>query len=277
MRKKFLVFFLFILAIIPCFTGAQELRPVIRFNPFIFRGLSSDESRFIELLIQSYVSDIGELVYNIENLPDYLNKSADYILSGSINLERNVMIFTLESVNTRTGETINSITSHESVSDLVLKARSIIDKVLWLPYLLTLESAQVNGGGPSESISEDNITGVWRVESGIEMIRLSKGGSGTAFFSSGTTMSLRYRIENKTLLVWQNSPNNESYYQGHSRETARKLLLLAEPMRWEMALFSEGTRLSGTKYCTEINAADINNQESIFESSRYSSWKRLSH
>jgi hypothetical protein len=42
--------------------GAQEAKPVIRFIPFTIEGLGQEEAQFISTLIQSYVTDIGDVV-----------------------------------------------------------------------------------------------------------------------------------------------------------------------------------------------------------------------
>jgi hypothetical protein len=224
MLKK--ISFGFIFFIVPFFAFAQEARPVIRFTPFISQGISIEETRFIESLIQSYVADAGELILNYDNIPPdaYLsagglltgswNKTPDYILSGSIYLERETRIFTLEIRDTHTNEITKTTTEHKTAGDLVLRSRSLVESIIKLPVLTGVESAAVNETEREipQIINENSIAGTWRGEPGIEIIRLQPGGRGTAFFSSGAQMNLSYVIEGNVLKIWQNSPNIERFY-----------------------------------------------------------------
>ena len=277
MLKKFIL--LFVLFFISCLTWSQEARPVIRFTPFVSQGVSSEETRFIESLIQSYIADAGELVFDYDNIsPDsYLppgvlsagpegrpsspvlltgswNKTPDYILSGSIYLERKTRVFTLEIHDTHSNEVAKTTTTHKTAGDLVLKARSIVESVFRLPILSAREPSAANETGLeiSQAITENSIVGTWRGEPGIEIIRLLPGGRGTAFFSSGAQMDLSYAINGNTLKIWQNSPNFDRFYYPYSPEIAKLLSAKAEPMRWEFMLYSGGSRLRGIKISTEI-------------------------
>jgi len=273
---------LFVLFVIPFLAKAQEARPVIRFTPFASQGISNEETRFIESLIQSYVSDAGELVFNYDYIPPdaYLsgggllsgswNKTPDYILSGSISLERNTRVFTLEIRNTRTNEITKSTTEHKTAGDLTLRSRSIVESIINFPVLTETESAasiEAERETP-QIITENSIAGTWRGEPGIEIIRFQPGGRGTAFFSSGAQMSLSYAIEGRTLKIWQNSPNVERFYYPNPPEIARLLSEQAEPMRWEFMLFSGGNRLRGTKTSTEIRVSQNGTAELLSETVR---------
>ena len=264
MWKKFLpllaVFFF------PLLAGAQESRPVIRFSPFYTQGIGIEETRFIESLFQSYLSDLGEVINFFDNtaspesfseggvFPDSWTKSPDYVLSGSIYLERDSRVLTLEIHNTLTRETIRSTTTHKTASDLVLKARSLVETVFNSPVQAakgtSLEAESSGAPGP-ETITESSIAGTWRGESGIEMIRLQQGGRGIAFFSSGAQMNLSYTIENNILKVRQNSPNMERFYYPLPYGVARQLSAEADPMCWELLLYSGGTHLKGVRISTE--------------------------
>ena len=137
MKKALLVAAILLL---PLFAWAQEARPVIRFTPFESYGIGGEETRFIESIVQSYISDVGELIYSFDNLPDMAlstgglfvdswNKNPDYVLSGSIYLEKKIRIFTLEIKNTRTNEISSSTTSHGSSGDLALRTKSLVETV----------------------------------------------------------------------------------------------------------------------------------------------------
>ena len=246
----------------PLFAGAQEAKPVIRFSPFYTQGIGIEETRFIESLIQSYLSDVGQVVNYFDNTPPLGTTSAgawakapDYVLSGSIYLERDNRIFTLEIHNTRTKETSRSTTVHKTASDLVLKARSLVESVFNPPVQAVkgASPAETDGAGTDlpENITENGIAGTWRGESGILMIRLQQGGRGVAFFSSGAQMNLTYTIENNTLKVIQNSPNIERFYYPLPYGVASQLCAEAEPMRWELLLYSGGSYLRGVRFSTE--------------------------
>jgi len=278
-KKHWLLFALFVISFL---VWAQETRPIIQFTPFASQGISNEEIRFIESLIQSYVSDSGELVYSYDNIPSdahllgrgFLtgswNRTPDYILSGSVYLERKIRIFTLEIRNTRTDEITKTVTEHKTAGDLILRARSLVENIIKFPVFSEMESAAVNEAGREipQKITETGIAGTWRGEPGIEIIRLQPGGRGTAFFSSGAQMNLRYAIEGNTLKVWQNSPNNERFYYPNPPEIAKQLSEQAEPMRWEFMLYSGGNRLRGTKISTEIRVLQNGNTELLSETTR---------
>jgi hypothetical protein len=252
--KKSLLFMVSLL-FYPFFSGAQEAKPLIRFSPFYTNGISLEEIRFVESLIQSYLADFGEVVNHFDDVsggsgelfPGSLTKVPDYVLTGSIYLENDARIFTLEIHNTQTGETSRFTSTHKTSSDMVLKARSLVETV----FSSSGGSGVLSGGEGSlreeepETITESAVTGTWRGESGIEMIRLQEGGRGIAFFSSGVRMSLSYTIENNTLKVKQSSPNTERYYYPLPYEAASRLSAEAGPMTWEFLLYAGGTHLKG--------------------------------
>jgi hypothetical protein len=251
----FTIFFFFLSAL-----EAQENKPVIKLNPLFIEGIGIEESRLIESLFQSYLSDIGEVINYFDsslaadpfekkgNVLDSWTRIPDYTVTGAIHLERDSRIFSLELLNTKTGETYSFTSIYKTTGELVLKARSI------------LETAFAAGGfeggekpaplpGP---IHESQIVGTWRGDPGIEMIRLQQGGRGVAVFSSGAQMVLSYIIEDKTLRIWQVSPNSEWFYYPLPYETARALAAEAEPMTWELSLYSGGTVLGGVKIATGV-------------------------
>lgn len=265
---------------------AQEARPVIGLNTLQTRGIGTEEVRFIESLIQSYVSNAGDVVYyfhdnpGIRNyfgnfLPDGISysmvKTPDYILSGSIVKERSGRVFTLEILNTHTEETSRFSTVHRTSGDLAVKTRAIVENAF--RELLTTERNY--NAETQETITESIITGTWRGEPGIEIIRLQKEGQGVAFFSSGVHMNLSYTIENNVLIVTQTSPNTELYYYPLPQGIARQLSARAAPMRWELLLHSGGSRLKGSKISTEVRV-DGNASEEYRYETRNSLWVRVS-
>jgi hypothetical protein len=258
MNKRFLPFWSVLF--FPVLIAAQEIKPLIRFSPFYTNGIGIEETRFIESLIQSYLADFGDVINYFDddslpgeteggNIPAAWTRAPDYVFTGSIYLEQEGRVFILEIHNTLTRETIRSTTTHKTAGDLVLKVRSLVESVFMPGDMIA-----GNAGLPderSESISEEDITGTWKGESGIEMIRLMQGGRGVAFFSSGAQMNLRYTIENNTLKVRQDSPNTERYYYPLPYGVAKQLSAEAGPMIWELYLYSGGTHLRGVKISTE--------------------------
>ena len=287
MKRKFLplaaVFFYCILA------EAQEAKPVIRFSPLYTQGIGIEETRFIESLIQSYLSNVGEVVNFYDNssaspsgngvFPDSWTKSPDYVVSGSIYLERDNRIFTLEIHNTRTRETSRTTTVHKTSSDLVLKARSIVESVFSTPVQTaradSSDSTDGSGTERPETVTESSIAGTWRGETGIEMIRLQQGGRGVAIFSSGAQMPLTYTIENNTLKVKQDCPNVERFYYPLPYGVAKQLSAEADPMSWELLLYAGGTQLKGVKISTEAVVDNNTLVELRPGTSRDSEWVRL--
>ena len=259
MKRKPWTLVLFTVVFLP-FLEAQENKPVIKLNPLFIDGIGIEESRLIESLIQSYLSDIGEVINYFdaalapdpfENADDALNswtRIPDYTVTGTIHLERDSRIFLLELLNTRTGKTYSFTSIYKTTGELVLKARSILETAFAAGGLESGRSSEALPG----PVHESQIVGTWRGEPGIEMIRLQRGGRGVAVFSSGAQMVLSYTIENNILRVWQVSPNSEWFYYPLPYETARALTAGAEPMIWELSLYSGGTVLGGVKIATGV-------------------------
>jgi hypothetical protein len=145
-----------------------------------------------------------------------------------------------------------------------------VESIIKFPVLSEMELAAVHEAEREipRIITENGITGTWRGEPGIEIIRLQSGGRGTAFFSSGALMNLSYAIEGNTLKIRQNSPNAERFYYPNPPEIAKLLSERAEPMRWEFMLYSGGNRLRGTKISTEIRVSRDGNTELLYETVR---------
>jgi hypothetical protein len=256
MRKKPSAFII-CAVLLPLLLKAEENKPVIKLNPLFIEGIGIEESRLIESLIQSYLSDIGEVIHYLDGSlspggragdSGLLSRIPDYTVTGAIHLDRDSRIFSLELYNVKTGETHSFTSIYKTTGDLALKARSI------------LESAFAAGGQEEETyrktypepMTENLIVGTWRGETGIEMIRLQRGGRGVAVFSSGVQMVLSYVINDNVLRIWQISPNSERFYYPLPYDTAKELAAGAEPMAWELSLYSRGTVLGGLKIATGV-------------------------
>ncbi|MDR0655757.1 MAG: hypothetical protein LBG22_05525 [Treponema sp.] len=276
MRRRiltgFAVFF------IPLFAGAQSDRPGIRFDTLMAEGISSNEKKLIESLILSYLQDFGELVSSPADLNDE-NKSKtpfiDFVISGSIYLERESRIFMLQIDKLSTGEK-NSFTSvYKSAGEMVLKARSFLANAFSSSGDISLAAASKAKNSDPEKIDTNSLLGTWQGEQGIEMIRFQRSGRGIAIFSSGAQMVLSYSINDNTLHVIQNSPNSLRYYHPLPIEAARKMAEAAPPMEWEFILCENGTVLRGFKFAAKAKMDGEFLEEIILKDVQEVEWKKL--
>ncbi|GHU98977.1 hypothetical protein FACS189483_07680 [Spirochaetia bacterium] len=257
---------------------AQADKPVVIVSPFTIEGIGAEEARIIETLIQSYITALGDVVNYQIVLPagqEAAGSIPDYTFSGSITLDQDSRILMLEIGNTRTGETVSYTSTHRTTGELVLKARALVESAF------SVENSgstlgQRNTPEP-ELLTEQRIAGNWRGDTGIEMIRLLRGGRGIAFFSSGAQMNLLYVIEGNTLKIVQSSPNTERYYHPVPYGVATQLVTDAEPMRWELLLYDNGTALKGIKVATGVLYEGDRILELFPGSARDAEWIKASH
>jgi hypothetical protein len=282
MKRMILSFFLVSML---CFTqsGADEINPVIEFMPFVIEGLGPEEARFISALIQSYAASVGEVVRrhdpyaeeaedpDISVLAADAARKPDFILSGSITVDQDNRILSLQVVKTDTGETVHHTSVHKTTTDLTLKVRSLMEAVF---------SAGINrafaGDLPPETMTVGNILGIWRGDAGVEIVRLQRGGTGVAILSSGAQMNLIYRIENNALRVFQISANTERFYHPLPFNIARTLSVHAEPWQYELFLYEDGTSLRGTKTFTDVIYEDVRILELRPGATRPAEWTKAS-
>jgi len=243
--------FLLSLILVVHIAGGQETKPLFQLNPFSSEGIGSEESRLIVSLVQSYLSDFGQVVGNTAHespanvKPD--SYPVDYTISGTIRIERDGHIFRLEITKVKTGETFAVSSTYKNSGEIALKTRAVLESAFAAGGIETpRKQPQTRPERPGES----TVTGTWKAEAGIEIVRLMEGGRGLAVFSSGAQMALMWSIENYTLRVWQISPNSERYYYPLPPETARQLALDAEPISWELSLYQNGTMLDGIRLMT---------------------------
>jgi hypothetical protein len=278
MEKRFLI-----LAFAMFFSlslSAHHTKPLIRLMPLFVQGIGVEESRLIESLIQSYLSDVGDVISYIDflgiepsqavltdgavpamqgspgtsfNIPDNFRLSEqetrlpDYTLTGSIYLERDSLIFMLKIGNSVSGETSSFTMTSKSIGELVLKARSLVETAFSSEseQMLLRESLPLN-------LNEAAIMGTWRGEPGIELIRFQRMGRGIVIFSSGAQMIISWAIADDFLKIKQISPNLERYYHPMPYEVAKQLTAKAEPMIWELQLYENGNTLRGLKTHTGV-------------------------
>jgi hypothetical protein len=255
--KRYVLILMLGLILFPAFMDADDNKPVIKFMPFTSQGIGSEEARFIEALIQSYITDIGDVILFLDTSDsdsdlspllemDYV-RSPDYILSGSINIDQDNRILALEIQKTETGETSQYISVHKTTGELALKARSLVESAFAVP-------PEDSGSAETlvENISELRLLGTWRGDTGIELVSLQRGGTGRAILSSGVQMDLRYNIEGNTVRILQFSPNTERFYHPLPQAVAKELSAQAEPMMWVFSLYDDGYALRGIKTATSV-------------------------
>ncbi|MDR2028478.1 MAG: hypothetical protein LBP93_02940 [Treponema sp.] len=270
----------------PLFIGAEENKPLIGLVPFTIEGIGVEEAQIIESLIHSYITGLGEVIRSFDAslmmLPASKADAAytttagmarfpDYTLSGSINLEGDRHILMLEIRQTRTGEKVNYTSVHKTTSELVLKAKSLVEAA----FSAGSEPVLSREASP-ELLTERGILGTWRGDAGLELVRLQRGGAGTAILSSGVQMALEYSIENNTLRVIQSSPNTERFYHPLPYGVAKQLVPQAEPMKWEFSLYAGGTALRGIKTATAVRYERDTIIELLPASSREAEWVKVS-
>ncbi|MDR2371135.1 MAG: hypothetical protein LBD71_06620 [Treponema sp.] len=259
-RLSILIFAGFILSGL----GAQNNRPVIKLMPFSMTGIGADEGRLLDSLIRSYLSDFGEVIsffpnkdglfmtgediFAEDNSLESWTQIPNYTVSGSLRMEEDGRILSMDVGDMATGEVRSYSYSYKSAGELALKARSILENAFITPPERRQEPVH------AEIINENRIMGSWKGEEGIEMVRLYRGGRGMAIFSSGAQMALSYTVESNTLIVRQVSPNSERYYYPLPYERARSLSAAAAPMVWELRLFRRGSVLRGLKSTAGFSA-----------------------
>jgi hypothetical protein len=271
-----------LLAFSGIYLEAQDAKPLIQLNDFSTPDISAEESRLIQTLFLSYLSEVGEIILPSGSTHEqgapadsqaHENRPVDYTINGDIRLEQDGYIFLLEITATGTGASYSTSSVFKTTGELALKARSILETAV----AETIESAKKTAIIP-ENINEDQIIGTWKGEAGIEMINLQRGGRGVAFFSSGAQMTLSYRIDNKTLRVRQVSPNSERFYYPLPLYAAQHLAAGAEPMVWELVMYQNGSVLSGVRQATAVKMDFEKAGELIHGGDiRHVQWTRVIH
>jgi hypothetical protein len=281
---------------------AQNGKPLVRVEPFRFEGLGPEESRIIETLFQSYLNTLGTLVYPMEidgievlvrggTLVPETEIMPDFSFSGRVTFNEEVRLLRVTIGNMHTGDISSFSSTYRTTGELVLKARAFVESALSLNFSTLGTAALIPenvaddtaplAAGPlvreprAEPLTERSITGSWRGDQGIELIRLLRGGQGIAIFSSGAQMPLAYTITDNTLFITQNSPNTERYYHPAPYAVARILAAGAEPMRWEFLLYENRTSLKGIHIVTAARYEGEKVLELIPNSARQAEWTKI--
>jgi hypothetical protein len=246
--KKFGTAVTFLL-FLPFLILPQE-KPRFRLHPLVVEGIGDEEAKNIEAFFFSYLGDIGFIVSREE--PDFetgdqgfsLPQTPLYTMTGRLRQNEYSRFLDLDITDERSGERYSFSYSFKNSNELILKAHSALSRAFSANHK-ALESIVL------ERIRAEQVWGTWKSGGSIQMIRLDQNGTGMILFLSGAVMRLRYRIEDDTLIVVQDSPNNERFYHPLPRNVARELAEKAEPMRWELLLSDRGMILRGIVVFTE--------------------------
>jgi hypothetical protein len=279
--------------VLPVF--AQDEKPVIRLESFTFEGMGPQESQIIKTLFQSYLNSLGTIIYPSNDDPGASPGARagifepevipHFTFSVQAIFDQDLRHLTVTVGNLRNGEISSFSAAYRTTGELVLKARAFIESVLAFgipspgtaPLITENTAGSTEGMGEihPESMDEQGITGTWRGDHGIEIVRLRRGGQGMAILSSGAQMELTYTIANNTLFITQNSANQERYYHPLPYHVAKILAAQADPVRWEFLLYGNGTILRGIRVSTTARYEEERVLELIPNSARESGWTRI--
>lgn len=268
--------------------SAQNRKPVIRVDAFSFEGLGPQESQIIKTLFQSYLGNLGTLIYPDNQDPRAYSEEdegfagtgiiPDFTFSAQVVFDHNTRYVRVTVGDIRSGEISSFSSAYRTTGELILRSRAFMESILASGAPTeTLSSvpgnaAYVSQEPAAEQINEQKIIGTWRGDQGIEIARLQRGGRGSAVLSSGVQMELIYTIADNTLYVTQNSANQERYYHPLPYPVARILTAEAEPMRWEFLLYDNGAVLRGIQIITAARYEGQKVLELVPNSARESAW-----
>lgn len=268
---------------------AQDQRPVVAILRFEALGVSENESKTIENLIQSYVSDFHDvrLVSQIDrdkvlieqefasalNNPEQVANllAANYLLTGSVGTIGDDRVLSLDMIKVSSGEKKSISEIFKSTNELALSTRAMTLRIFERDDAISGSQAS-----KMQLLSGEDILGTWKGDKGIEMIRISRNGNAVAMLSSGAQMDLAWKIEGTELYCLQISPNSIKFYHPVPYKIAVELTSKAKPMKWNFSLYSDGMILKGTKTSSAVSYEGDRILEIIHGSSREAEWARLS-
>jgi hypothetical protein len=237
--------------------------------------------------------DFVDVVANIPEAPSYgrifknderglgEESTPDYVLSGSIYLENDNHVLSLNLDSRDGSDNIKRTEQYKNVSEMALNMRSIIEAYFNKSASRSVSiaprrNANMATGDPLP-LSVSLISGTWQGDNGIEIVRFSAGGKAVAYFSSGAAMDLKYTIENDTLTLIQQSPPNYRYYHPLPPVIAREVAKKAEPMHWTLFLYNGGRALSGTCMSTSADYDETGIKKIIYGNVKKTNWSKISY
>jgi hypothetical protein len=276
---------------------AQDEKPVFLIAPIDAQGASTEDAHMLETLVYSYFADKNDVVIVPQGgiTPTSVTPASgmsaggtllragepNYFVKCSLYREDDDRVFELVVRDSWEREVSRSTTRHKTTKDIALNMRSIVNSAFqWKNVSLgTADAGKAESPVPETTVPEtlvpDKLFGLWGGDAGIKLVRILPDGKAFAFFDSGVNMMLSYKIENNTLSVRQVSPNSERFYYPLPLEAAKVLSKEAEPMRWELRLYSGGNLLSGSRVETVIDSEDYEKLIVRHNSVRKSEWNKL--
>ncbi|MDR3324496.1 MAG: hypothetical protein LBS82_00710 [Spirochaetaceae bacterium] len=228
--------------------GAEaETREFLRFIPFLMRDVDDDEGNLIEFLIRSYIPAIVGLPIFTEPPDDDFHPR--YTVSGGVSVENGNHILSVNVEKSGEGTAVRKTAQYKNTGEMALNLRSILEECFY-------EEPEPPSPEEPLPIGAADIVGVWEGEKGVEMVRFFPEGTAIAYFSSGAIMRLSYAVENKTLNIVQESPNEYRHDPPLPEETAKGLAEVAPPIRWRMFLYQRGRVLRGASFASYPEAAE---------------------
>lgn len=284
--KRLLLMFIFSAA----FASGQDARPIVAVLPFESSAVGEGETKTIESLVQSYVSELGdfrlvtpsdrEKALSEQEFAALVNDpaqsgagallAAQYLLSGRIGTIGEDRVLTLQAVKVKTGEKKIVSAIYRTMSELALGTRSLVLQVFERGEQRTEETASAF----ASTIREEDLTGAWRGDKGIELVRIFRGGRAVAVFSSGVQMDLVYRIRDGEVRFAQTSQNTARFYHPVPYAVAQELVKSAKPMEWFFRLAEDGSALQGTKTATAVLYEGSAVKELLHDSKREAEWTK---
>ena len=244
--------------------------------------LSRAQLDTLERMVASYVSETeswGSRLIPAGEADSPPGEGTILRISGSITNEGEGLVFRLEGRKPGIGdiEAVSEICP--SVNDVILQARELTYRLLegsvmespLLPAELPPLPAVEN------DLSLSTLTGTWKGDYGLDKVRVYESGKAVASLSNGVTMTLSISLESENIVFLQDEASTWRFYQSASwsMATAREIAAKARPMRWVMALSSDGRKLSGIKESVAVSRGSDGKLLVDNDYSRKALWERL--
>jgi len=287
MRKRILALLMASAALASAF--GQTRQAVVRIAPFSGTGVGPSEASMLERLVSSYVSELktfkviddrGQETALVEteaalaqgvSAAVSLPLTADFVVYGAVGKLGDVFAFTLDVTKVSSGEKLSVSDTAPSISDIVLRARSLTRSLFGQGVASEGTAAQETEASADETAivasaetapavatrtpRPDDLIGTWRGDKGLETVRIFPNGTGLAILSGGGTLKLRVTIADEAVHIAQDQPNDVAMYKAGAMpfDMAKRIAAEARPMRWLFALSSDGATLFGKKESVSIS------------------------
>jgi len=294
MKNKTMLFSILLLAFGHLYSQPARMA-VMRINPFVATSLSSSDAAMMERLVVSYIAELNmfriidaagqemalseaESAISLGNASNMvLPLSADFIMSGTLGKIGDLFVLTLEVTKVSSGEKLSVSDTAKTISDIVLRAKDLTKTLLrgensrdaQTAAAVSQDLSSPDAITQSIGIIEDrpelpsyfgnpqirDLLGTWKGDKGIETIRILQNSTAIAVLSGGGILKLRIKIDQSSITVMQDQPNDPVMYRssGISFADAKKISELARPMEWQFKLASDKNILSGIKATSAVS------------------------